>query len=148
MLFAAVRALRSDDWALRSWALPRLARNVGMAIAKRMAMMPTTTMSSMSVKPSSPVPSWRRRLASLVFRFSSMVPPCVRVVLPLTTLNGMGLLDMRFCLTFLRSVPAVVAGGRRHAVGDLVQVLTRHPEDQTVEAIALLFQLGHFGRHQ
>src|SRR6476659_2066314 len=53
MLRAAVRVLRSDDCALRSCALPRLARNVGMAMASRMAMMPTTTMSSMRVNPSS-----------------------------------------------------------------------------------------------
>src|SRR5581483_11851433 len=53
MVLAPVRAFRSEDCAARWLARFRAPRNVGMAIANRMAMMSTTTMSSMRVKPSS-----------------------------------------------------------------------------------------------
>src|SRR2546423_1107033 len=46
-VFSAVRPLRRSDCAARSWARCRAPRKVGMAIAIRMAMMSTTTMSSM-----------------------------------------------------------------------------------------------------
>src|SRR5690242_6221920 len=52
-VFAAVNALRRLDCAARSCARERAPRNCGMAIAIKMAMISTTTINSMRVKPSS-----------------------------------------------------------------------------------------------
>ena len=52
-VFAAARALRRPDWAALSLARFRAPRNVGRAMATRMPMIRTTTISSIRVKPSS-----------------------------------------------------------------------------------------------
>ena len=50
-VFAAASAFRRLDWAARFWARSRAPRNVGSAMAIRMPMIRTTTISSMRVKP-------------------------------------------------------------------------------------------------
>ena len=52
-VFAAERAFRTEDCAALFWARVRAPRKVGRAMAMRMPMISTTTMSSMRVKPSS-----------------------------------------------------------------------------------------------
>jgi hypothetical protein len=54
---ASVRALVRLDWAARSLAELVTPRKVGIAMAKRIAMMSRTTMSSIRVKPASADPS-------------------------------------------------------------------------------------------
>ena len=51
MTFAFVIAFRRLDWAALSWLRALAPRNVGIAIDIRIAMIKTTTMSSISVKP-------------------------------------------------------------------------------------------------
>ncbi len=63
IVFAATRALRRSDCAARFCARVRAPRNVGSAMAIRMPMIRTTTISSMRVKPSSSCLRSKKRLS-------------------------------------------------------------------------------------
>ena len=70
-VFSAVNALRRSDFAPASCARERAPRNCGMAIAIKMAMINTTTINSMRVKPSS---ASRRRATNARIDCTGLAP--------------------------------------------------------------------------